>query len=154
MEEGNSKLYGTWSSNFFLKQIPHKVDLSLSSAWFHILDGFQTSLGGFIRQQNWTQWIQSSNKLVHLVPGPCVTAECLSSASPASWGIPLSPDKRRKTPTWHQDRNSPSSEYTYSLGFPCLLTLPGGQFFLPWFTLREFTLKERSWSNMESPATC
>lgn len=42
----NPKLHGTWSSNFFLKQIPHKVDLPLFSVCFHILESFQTSWVG------------------------------------------------------------------------------------------------------------
>lgn len=98
MEEGNPKLYGNLKFQFLSKA---NSTQSRCFSVFSLLPYFgwlPDKLSGFIRQQNWTQCIQSSNKLVHLVPEPCVATELLSSASPASQEAPLSPDKRRKSP--------------------------------------------------------
>lgn len=97
MEEGNPRLYGNLKFQFLSKA---NSTQSRSFSIFSLLPYFgwlPDQLGGFIRQQNWTQCTQSSNKLVHLVPEPYVAAEVLSSTNPASWGAPLSPDKRGKS---------------------------------------------------------
>lgn len=38
---------------------------------------------------------------------------------PCELGSSIVPRQEKKEPPWNQDRNSPSSEYTYSQGLPC-----------------------------------
>lgn len=116
----------TWSSNFFLKQIPHKVDVSPSLVCFHILDGFQTSWVGLSGNRTGRSVYKAPTNLFIWCQNPVWLQSCWAARALRARKLHCPQTREERAPL--EPRQKQPFQWIHLLTGPslCLQTIPDG----------------------------